>query len=62
MNPKAGRREWIGLGVIALPCLLYPMDLTASSASIVISIAVIVLVALRRLGAPAVSELEDVPT
>ncbi len=27
-HPKAGRREWIGLGVIALPCLLYSMDLT----------------------------------
>ncbi len=27
-SPKAGRREWIGLGVIALPCLLYSMDLT----------------------------------
>jgi len=26
--PKAGRREWIGLVVIALPCLLYSMDLT----------------------------------
>jgi MFS transporter, DHA2 family, multidrug resistance protein len=25
---KAGRREWIGLGVLALPCLLYSMDLT----------------------------------
>jgi len=25
---KAGRREWIGLIVIALPCLLYSMDLT----------------------------------
>src|ERR687896_445284 len=25
---KATRREWIGLGVIALPCLLYSMDLT----------------------------------
>jgi hypothetical protein len=25
---KAGRREWVGLGVIALPCLLYSMDLT----------------------------------
>src|SRR5437867_943986 len=24
----AGRREWIGLAVIALPCLLYSMDLT----------------------------------
>jgi len=27
-TPKAGRREWIGLAVIALPCLLYSMDLT----------------------------------
>ena len=27
-SPKAGRREWIGLAVIALPCLLYSMDLT----------------------------------
>jgi len=26
--PKAGRREWIGLGVLALACLLYVMDLT----------------------------------
>jgi DHA2 family multidrug resistance protein-like MFS transporter len=26
--PKATRREWIGLGVLALPCLLYSMDLT----------------------------------
>jgi DHA2 family multidrug resistance protein-like MFS transporter len=25
---RAGRREWIGLTVIALPCLLYSMDLT----------------------------------
>jgi len=25
---KATRREWIGLAVIALPCLLYSMDLT----------------------------------
>jgi MFS transporter, DHA2 family, multidrug resistance protein len=25
---KAGRREWIGLGVLALACLLYVMDLT----------------------------------
>jgi DHA2 family multidrug resistance protein-like MFS transporter len=25
---RAGRREWVGLGVIALPCLLYAMDLT----------------------------------
>ena len=27
-STKAGRREWIGLVVIALPCLLYSMDLT----------------------------------
>jgi MFS transporter, DHA2 family, multidrug resistance protein len=26
--PTAGRREWIGLAVIALPCLLVTMDLT----------------------------------
>src|SRR5687767_15319367 len=26
--PRATRREWIGLGVIALACLLYVMDLT----------------------------------
>ncbi|WP_349744756.1 MFS transporter [Roseateles cavernae] len=26
--PKAGRREWTGLAVIALPCLVYSMDLT----------------------------------
>jgi DHA2 family multidrug resistance protein-like MFS transporter len=25
---KAGRREWLGLMVIALPCMLYAMDLT----------------------------------
>ncbi len=25
---KATRREWIGLGVIALPCMVYAMDLT----------------------------------
>jgi MFS transporter, DHA2 family, multidrug resistance protein len=29
LSPRgATRREWIGLGVIALPCLLYSMDLT----------------------------------
>lgn len=26
--PRAGRHEWIGLAVIALPCMLYSMDLT----------------------------------
>src|SRR6266571_7030434 len=26
--PRATRRDWIGLAVIALPCLLYSMDLT----------------------------------
>ena len=26
--PKATRREWVGLGVIALACILYVMDLT----------------------------------
>jgi DHA2 family multidrug resistance protein-like MFS transporter len=28
MTRQAGRREWIGLAVLALPCLLYAMDLT----------------------------------
>jgi MFS transporter, DHA2 family, multidrug resistance protein len=27
-QPRAGRREWIGLSVLALACLLYVMDLT----------------------------------
>jgi MFS transporter, DHA2 family, multidrug resistance protein len=27
-HPRAGRREWVGLSVLALPCLLYAMDLT----------------------------------
>ncbi|WP_067813204.1 MFS transporter [Nocardia inohanensis] len=27
-GPLAGRREWIGLGVLALACLVYAMDLT----------------------------------
>jgi len=27
-GPKAGRRGWIGLAVLALPCMLYSMDLT----------------------------------
>ena len=28
VGPKATRREWIGLAVLALPCLIYSMDLT----------------------------------
>jgi MFS transporter, DHA2 family, multidrug resistance protein len=28
LPPKASRRDWIGLAVIALPCLLYAMDFT----------------------------------
>jgi MFS transporter, DHA2 family, multidrug resistance protein len=27
-TPRAGRREWVALAVIALPCLLYSMDLS----------------------------------
>jgi DHA2 family multidrug resistance protein-like MFS transporter len=27
-SPRATRREWVGLAVLALPCLLYAMDLT----------------------------------
>ncbi len=26
--PRATRREWIGLAVLVLPCVLYSMDLT----------------------------------
>ena len=26
-SPRATRREWVGLAVLALPCLLYSMDL-----------------------------------
>jgi DHA2 family multidrug resistance protein-like MFS transporter len=28
VGPRATRREWIGLAVLALPCMLYSMDLT----------------------------------
>lgn len=28
VTPRATRREWLGLAVLALPCLLYSMDLT----------------------------------
>ena len=31
---KAGKREWIGLVVIALPCMLYSMDLTVLNLAI----------------------------
>ncbi|MTL15092.1 MFS transporter, partial [Nocardia seriolae] len=27
-SDRAGRREWSGLGVLALACLVYAMDLT----------------------------------
>jgi MFS transporter, DHA2 family, multidrug resistance protein len=33
-TPRAGRREWIALAVIALPCLLYAMDLTVLTLAI----------------------------
>lgn len=32
--PKAGKKEWIGLAVIALPCILYSMDLTVLNLAI----------------------------
>jgi DHA2 family multidrug resistance protein-like MFS transporter len=32
--PRATRREWIGLAVIALPCMLYSMDLTVLNLAI----------------------------
>ncbi|MBX9876478.1 MAG: MFS transporter, partial [Beijerinckiaceae bacterium] len=31
---KATRRDWLGLAVIALPCLLYSMDLTVLNLAI----------------------------
>jgi DHA2 family multidrug resistance protein-like MFS transporter len=31
---RAGRRDWIGLAVIALPCLLYSMDLTVLNVAV----------------------------
>jgi hypothetical protein len=34
-TPRAGRREWIGLAVIALPCLLDSMDLTVPTLSLI---------------------------
>jgi len=33
-TPRATRREWIGLAVIALPCLLYSMDLTVMNLAV----------------------------
>jgi len=32
--PPAGRREWTGLAIIALPCLVYAMDLTVLNLAI----------------------------
>jgi DHA2 family multidrug resistance protein-like MFS transporter len=34
LHQRATRREWIGLAVIALPCLLYAMDLTVLTLAI----------------------------
>lgn len=31
---RAGRKDWIGLGVLALPCVLYSMDLTVLNLAI----------------------------
>ncbi len=33
-RPRAGKKEWIGLAVIALPCVLYSMDLTVLNLAI----------------------------
>ena len=32
--PKATRREWIGLSVLALPCLIYSMDLNVMNLAV----------------------------
>ena len=37
---RAGRREWIGLAVLALACVLYAMDLTVLHMATAISAAV----------------------
>jgi len=45
---KATRREWIGLAVIALPCLLYSMDLTVLNLAIpqvTAALSVVILIA-----------------
>ncbi|WP_217438577.1 MFS transporter [Fertoeibacter niger] len=34
ISPRAGRREWVGLAVLALPCMLYSMDLTVLNLAI----------------------------
>src|SRR5688572_10800190 len=34
VTTRAGRREWIGLAVIALPCVLYSMDLTVLNVAV----------------------------
>src|SRR5690349_8268112 len=33
-TPRAGRREWIALAVLALPCVVYAMDLTVANLAI----------------------------
>ena len=47
-GPKATRREWVGLAVIALPCMVYAMDLTVLS---------LALPALAAALAPSASQL-----
>jgi DHA2 family multidrug resistance protein-like MFS transporter len=32
--PRATRRDWIGLAIIALPCMVYAMDLTVLNLAI----------------------------
>jgi MFS transporter, DHA2 family, multidrug resistance protein len=51
--PRATRREWIGLAVIALPCLVYAMDMT------VLNLAVPVMALLLLLGPRLLPEYRD---
>lgn len=46
---RAGRREWIGLAVLALACVRYAMDLTGSHLAAAISVIVALTAALTAL-------------
>jgi DHA2 family multidrug resistance protein-like MFS transporter len=53
---RATRREWIGLAVIALPCVLYSMDLT------VLNLAVPHVAADLRPSSARIAEVREVLT
>jgi MFS transporter, DHA2 family, multidrug resistance protein len=53
-SAKAGRKEWLGLAVIAIPCLIYAMDLT------VLHLAMPVIAAEFQPGAAALLWMVDI--